>query len=77
MAGFSVEEGIKIQADNLADWKQLLRPEVYQALEMFAKKNNKKAQFGSDITRGSALTNFVVNYLKYRRNNMLIEIIGM
>lgn len=60
---FTVEAGILVQTQHLMEWKQLLKPKVYKALEKWALKFNHKATNGYQITRGSSLNNFVANYL--------------
>lgn len=62
MSYLSVEDGIKIQDENLADWKLKLNKEVYDALFKYAKKDNEKARSGFDIARGQTLTTFVQNF---------------
>jgi len=60
---FTVEDGIEIQAEQLAGWKLILIPEVYEALEEYALRNNHKAQSGRDICRGVDLDNYIGNYM--------------
>jgi len=64
----SVEEGIKIQTEQLAEWKQLLLPHVYEYLEKRAVKDNHLAKDGFSIRRGSDLSCDVSNYLYYKKN---------
>jgi hypothetical protein len=77
MKTFSVEQGIEVQTNQLKDWKQLLKDEVYKALELYAKKDNHKAIDGYDIRRGVDLSNFVGNYLYHKRQGLLDEILGL
>lgn len=58
----SIEDGIKIQDEHLADWELKLNKEVYDELFKYAKKDNDKAFSGFDITRGQDLSSFVQNY---------------
>jgi len=60
---FTVEDGIAIQASQLANWKTILIPEAYEALEEYAQRNNDKAKDGFDICRGGDLTNYISNYM--------------
>jgi hypothetical protein len=59
---FSVEHGIKVQSEQLANWKKLLQPKVYKDLEEWATEHNDKAESGDDIIRGVDLDNFIGNY---------------
>lgn len=60
---FTVEEGIVIQSEQLALWKRILVPEVYDALEEYATRNNHKAESGIDICRGTSLDSYINNYM--------------
>lgn len=59
----TVNEGIKIQNEQLKGWKKVLIPECYESLEEYAKRNNDKAKTGYDICRGSNLSVYVNNYI--------------
>lgn len=59
---FTVNDGIKVQTEQLFRWKSVLIPEVYDSLEEYAKRNNHKAKTGYDICRGSELDCYVANY---------------
>lgn len=58
----SVEDGIRIQSEQLQDWKSILKDEVYEALHEYALRDNDKAETGYDICRGSSLSCYVENY---------------
>jgi hypothetical protein len=60
---FTVQDGITIQTNQLNKWKTILIPEVYEALEEYAKRNNDKAKTGYDICRGGDLDNYIGNYM--------------
>lgn len=60
---FTIEDGIAIQAEQLAQWKTVLIPEVYEALEEYSKRNNHKAKCGYDICRGSDMSSYIGNYM--------------
>ena len=60
---FTVEEGLKIQAEHLTQWKTILISEVYEALEEYTKRNNNKAKTGYDVCRGSDLDFYINNYM--------------
>ncbi len=55
----NVEVGIKIQTEQLADLKTVLKKKVFKALVKFATKDNDKAKDGFDIVRGDDLFHFV------------------
>ena len=64
---FTVEDGIEIQNKCLQEWKTVLLPEVYLALEEYATRKNHKAESGYDIVRGQDLNSYIRNYtLGYR-----------
>lgn len=56
---FTTQNGIEIQADQLKNWKRVLKPDAYKKLRDWATKNNKIAKTGNDITRGQILDTFV------------------
>ena len=63
----SVQDGIEIQNQHLQEWKIVLLPEVYLALEEYALRTNNEAKNGYDIRRGSDLSSYIRNYtLGYR-----------
>lgn len=59
---FTIEQGIKVQQAHLNEWKAILTPEAYAALEAYATRDNNKAVDGYDICRGEALRNFLQQY---------------
>ncbi len=59
---FTVEDAIKIQSEQLAQWKKLLQPKVYKDLEKWATEHNDKAESGNQIIRGTDMDNFIGNY---------------
>ena len=58
----SVEKGIEIQQRHLAEWKIVLKEDVYMKLALWAMEGNCKAETGYDVTRGSDLSVWVRNY---------------
>jgi len=60
---FTIELGLEVQAEQLAKWKSILLPEVYEALYEYATRNNSEARTGWDIRRGSDLSNYIGNYM--------------
>lgn len=71
---FSVEDGIKIQSEQLAQWKKLLQPKVYKDLEKWATEHNDKAESGNQIVRGTDMDNFIGNYFNnYTPSNKRME----
>ena len=59
---FTVEQGIRVQRAHLNEWKTVLTPDAYAALEKYATRDNNKALNGQDICRGAALSSFVQQY---------------
>lgn len=63
----SVQDGIDIQNQHLQEWKLVLLPEVYLALEEYATEKNHEVKSGYDIRRGNDLSSYIRNYsLGYR-----------
>ena len=60
---FAVEQGLEIQAKQLANWKSILLPEVYDAFYEYATRHNHEAKTGWDIRRGTDLSNYIANYM--------------
>jgi hypothetical protein len=60
---FTIEEGIKYQTEQLAQWKTVLIPEVYAALEEYTMRNNHEAKSGYGIRRGVDLSSYISNYM--------------
>jgi hypothetical protein len=58
----SVEKGIEIQQRHLAEWKVVLKEDVYRELALWTMENNLEAKTGYDIRRGSTLSTWVQNY---------------
>ena len=64
MKTFSMEDGLKVQEQDLIKWKQLLRPEVYaKVLEAVERQNaelkSKWANAGYEVCRGVDIANIV------------------
>ena len=58
----SVTKGIEIQQRHLAEWKIVLKEDVYRELALWTMENNLEAKTGYDIRRGSTLSGWVQNY---------------
>lgn len=58
----TVGQAIRIQQAQLNEWKKILYPEAYAALEEYATKNNAITKNGNNICQGEALREFVYNY---------------
>ena len=52
---FTVEDGIVVQTRQLARWKKVLKPSIYESLVIYATANNHLAKDGYQITRGNDL----------------------
>lgn len=68
---FTVKTGIRVQKENLAEWKMVLNEETYTALEEYATSTNKDAKNGHQIRRGNSLTEFVLNHANELRHQFL------
>lgn len=69
MVTFTVEDGIKVQREQLAQWKQRLNDTCYaylckELLKLMAPHSNGGKVFtsGYDVPRGSDIDNIVLNY---------------
>jgi hypothetical protein len=58
----TVEQGIQIQNEQLADWKKVLKEEVYRELALWTMETNLEAKTGYDIRWGYDLSSWVQNY---------------
>lgn len=74
---FTIQQGIEVQTQQLSEWKQLLKDEVYIAVEIYATKDNHLAKTGDDICRGVSMTDMVHNYLYYTKTDRLKEKLGV
>jgi hypothetical protein len=62
---FTVAQGLKIQAEHVAAWGGVLKPEVFAALVQYVAKCNQTLHpdaTGYDVTRGGGVDEFVHNY---------------
>ncbi len=76
-SAFSVEDGIKVQSEQLAQWKKLLLPKVYKDLEKWATEHNDKAESGNNIIRGTDMDNFIAILLRIKDNEVRKNIRGL
>ena len=66
---FTVEDGIRVQTNDLERWEKVLKPEVFEDLKKWVTKKNHLATNGYGICRGTYLANFVENYGTYIPEN--------
>jgi len=59
---FTVDQGLKIQGEHLAEWESKLHPECYKDLVPYATETNHLAKTGLNVRRGSDLSTFVANW---------------
>jgi hypothetical protein len=69
---------INIQSQQLEEWKNILKPEVFEDLKLLATENNETVTNIWNIKRGSDLEMIIYNFLmpkyetlEYERNNPL------
>ncbi len=64
--GFTIEQGKQVQADDLAFWEKILKPEVYKKLLKQVAKKQKETPLktGYDVVRGMDITGIIYNKLK-------------
>lgn len=72
---FTIDDGIKVQAKQLEEWKTVLKPKVYKDLLNAVKTANKliaqkkgKNFTGYDVPRGTLIENYIANYKKGYEN---------
>jgi hypothetical protein len=67
---FTIEAGIRVQSEQLAKYKKILKPEAYDRLERWALLSNSRdgIRDGYDIQRGTDLDMFVQNNLMLENN---------
>ncbi len=59
---FTIDKAIRIQLDQLRDWRKVLTPEAFGDLRIHAEQNNRTAKDPKQIIRGNDLSVFVENY---------------
>jgi hypothetical protein len=52
---FTVQDGIRVQTEQLAQWAKVLKPEIHESLVIHATAKNHEAEDGYGIVRGSRL----------------------
>lgn len=77
MSELSVLRAEEIQTQQLLEWKELLKEEVYVALTIYIRKDNHLARRGEDILRGVSMSNFIQNFLMYKRTGRLEKELGL
>ena len=60
---FTLEQGLKIQEDQLKQWQKIMKPEVYDKLKVYIVASNKTAKTGNDVLRGYTIQNWISNNL--------------
>jgi hypothetical protein len=65
MSEFTFEMAIKIQTQQLNEWKIVLKPEVHARLVELVTKDNNTAKRPHDIVRGTYIENIIYNKLIY------------
>lgn len=73
----TVLQGEEMQSRDLLKWRELLQQEPFEALRIYARKDNYKATSGYDICRGQQLSTFVENYLYFKREGRLEKELGL
>jgi hypothetical protein len=70
---FSVEDGIRVQQEQLNHWEKILTTTAFKALVKFAERKNTTAKDGFEITRGSDLSVFLSNYARKVKVEKFVE----
>jgi len=61
---FTIEDGLKVQANDLKFWKSILHPAVYDKLLAAVRHANENLHYrtGYDVVRGTQLQSWILNY---------------
>lgn len=63
LSPFTVEAGLKMQREHLAEWEQRLSAKCWNALVAEVRiQNNRKLETGFDVFRGQDITSFVASW---------------
>ena len=68
---YTIEQGLKVQKEELKTWKKVLKDEVYNDLEYWITSKNHLAEDGHDIKKGSFMTTFITHYDPYYKNEVV------
>jgi hypothetical protein len=60
---FPLEVGLQVQAEQLAGWEKVLKPEVFEKVKTEITKLNEKAIDGYDLKRGSDIYDTVMRIM--------------
>lgn len=60
---FTVEQGIKIQSEQLALYEMVLKPNYFILLKYATTKDNHKSRTGYDVVRGVQIDNILHNIM--------------
>jgi hypothetical protein len=60
---FPLEQGLQVQAEQLAGWKKVLKSKVFKKVEKEITKLNEKAIDGYDLKRGSDIHDTVMRIM--------------
>ncbi len=71
---FPLEKGLKIQAEQLAEWKVKLTPNLYEDLVVYASTDKENWSDGFDVKRGSTLSQFIANWNGKPNFNLMDEL---
>ena len=62
---FTMADALQIQADHLAQWELILKPEVFAKLKALVTASNSYAKFPHDVCRGNMIDMYVHNPVKF------------
>lgn len=62
---FTVADAIKIQQEHLKQWQEILKPEFFAKLKVWAEATNATETNPYEIRRGSTLDGFIHNQGRY------------
>lgn len=60
---FTLEQGLKIQSEQLKEWEKIMKPEVYEKLKIYIDASNTTATTGNQVLRGYSIQNWISNNL--------------
>lgn len=71
---FTLAEAFKIQANQIAEWKLVLKPSVHKALLQHAREHNESVINPYDVFRGVQIAEWVNNHINALLGNNRITI---
>lgn len=68
---FTLADAVRIQFDQIAEWKAVLKPSIHKALVVHAFERNNGVTDPYQVFRGQDITCFIQNHMCNIRNNKI------